>query len=276
MTEGSFDGTCHAYIAGISTPYDYVPSLAAGIVFCALFGISMMAHAFQSFRSRMWWCYLFSIGCLAEVIGWAARTWSALCPYNMEPFKIQIATLIIAPTFFTAGIYIILGRLIRFFGTESSLLSPRMYLWIFCTCDLISLIVQAAGGALASAALSDPNGDTKPGTNIMVAGIIFQMAAITVFTICAADFLRRVVRHKLLYMMTREVKWLVIATAASVAFIYIRSIYRTVELLQGWSGYLITHEKYFIAFDGAMMVATVTVFNVFHPAWLLPIENSLT
>lgn len=149
-----------------------------------------------------------------------------------------------------------------------------MYLWSFCTCDLISLIVQAAGGALASAALSDPSGDTKLGTDIMVGGIIFQMVAITMFTICAADFLCRLVRHKLFYLMTSEVKSLVTVTTLSVAFIYIRSIYRTIELLQGWTGYLITHEEYFIAFDGATMVAAVAVFNVFHPARLLPTDNS--
>jgi hypothetical protein len=96
-----------------------------------------------------------------------------------------------------------------------------MYLWIFCTCDLVSLIVQAAGGALASAALTEPSGDTKLGTDIMVGGVLFQMAAITVFTSCAADFLRRVARYKLLYLMTSEVKSLLTATAVSVAFIYI-------------------------------------------------------
>lgn len=56
----------------------------------------------------------------------------------------------------------------------------------------------------------------------------------------------------------------------SVLCIYVRSIYRTIELLQGWRGYLITHEKYFIALDGAMMVAAVAVFNIIHPGWLLP------
>jgi hypothetical protein len=148
-----------------------------------------------------------------------------------------------------------------------------MYLWIFCTCDLISLIVQAAGGALASAALSESGGDPKSGTDIMVGGVVFQMAAITVFAVCAADFLRRVVHHKLLCLMTSDVKSLLTATAVSVAFIYIRSIYRTVELLQGWTGYLITHERYFIALDGAMMLAAVNVLNVFHPGRLLPTES---
>lgn len=56
----------------------------------------------------------------------------------------------------------------------------------------------------------------------------------------------------------------------SVLCVYVRSIYRTIELAQGWDGYLITTQRYFIALDGAMMVAAVAVFNVFHPGWLLP------
>jgi hypothetical protein len=66
-TKSSLEGTCHDYVAGISTPYDYVPSLAAGIAFCALFGISMLAHVYQGYWAQMWWCYVFSIGCLGKL-----------------------------------------------------------------------------------------------------------------------------------------------------------------------------------------------------------------
>lgn len=66
MSKTSLEGTCQAYIEGISTPYDYVPSLAAGITFCALFGSSMLAHIFQATWTRTWWCYVFTIGCLGK------------------------------------------------------------------------------------------------------------------------------------------------------------------------------------------------------------------
>jgi hypothetical protein len=62
----------------------------------------------------------------------------------------------------------------------------------------------------------------------------------------------------------------------SIVCIYIRSIYRTIELSQGWSGYLITHESYFIALDGAMMIFSVAVFNVLHPGWLLPSGRTIS
>ncbi|BCR85595.1 RTA1 domain-containing protein [Aspergillus chevalieri] len=261
---------CHGYIDGFNTSYGYVPSLAAGIVFLVLFGLSMIAHTVQCVWKKTWWTMVFTVGCMTEVIGWAGRTWSNQCPYNSDAFLMQISTLIIAPTFFTAGIYVLLGSFIKLLGRESSVLSPSLYLWIFCTCDVISLVVQAIGGGMASAEADKINGNTDPGTYTMVAGIVFQLASITVFVICAADFVRRTIRKRLLQRVNGSIVPLFAAMIFSVLCVYVRSIYRTIELAQGWDGYLITTQRYFIALDGAMMVAAVAVFNVFHPGWLLP------
>ncbi|KAJ6182599.1 hypothetical protein N7485_001241 [Penicillium canescens] len=260
---------CTALKDDLEPSYGYVPTKGAGMAFCILFGLSMLAHTFQFCWKRTWWCSVFAIGCLVELIGWAGRTWSSDCPYNSTAFMIQISTLIIGPTFFTAGIYILLGRFIQIFGRESSFLSPKQYLWIFCTCDVISLVVQAAGGGLASSESDKIGGDTAPGTNTMVAGIVFQLISITIFVGCAGDFLRRIIRLGYLSSASGSFMMLMGAMVLSVVCIYIRSIYRTVELAQGWSGYLITHESYFIGLDGVMMVIAVGIFNVFNPGWLL-------
>ncbi|MCJ1428938.1 hypothetical protein MMC29_006849 [Sticta canariensis] len=140
-----------------------------------------------------------------------------------------------------------------------------MYLWIFCICDFISLVVQAVGGGLASDASSTAGGDTKPGTDIMVAGILFQMASIAIFTVLGVNFLISARSD----VFPPKLKLLVAATSLSVVMIFTRSVYRCIELLQGWSGFLITHEGYFIALDGALMVVAVGCFNLFHPSWLL-------
>ncbi|KAF9629483.1 putative rta1 domain protein [Lasiodiplodia theobromae] len=265
---------CPAYIPGIETSYGYVPSEGAGIAFVVIFGVSSLLHLGQTIWSRQWWTILFAIGGLTEVIGWAGRLWSAYCPYNTNAFLMQITTLILAPTFWTAALYVILGRLITLSGPSTSPLSPRTYLIAFCTADVVSLILQAVGGGMASVAASDtPAGDTAPGTNIMVAGIVFQMAAITVFCALFAVFLKRTVtatkKGGEVTPLSARVKVLVVATTASIAFIYVRSIYRTIELLEGWDGYLITHEVYFVVLDGAMMVCAVAVFNLVHPGWFL-------
>jgi hypothetical protein len=208
---------------------------------------------------------------VVEVLGWAGRTWSSHCPYNENAFLMQITTLVAAPTFLSAGAYLILGRLIRLVGRRSSLISPRTYLILFTTCDIISLVVQAVGGAKASVAQRQDK-DTRPGTDIMVAGILFQLGTMSIFVIFLLDFLRRTRQEQL----SRESRIVLAAMGLSVTAIFVRSIYRSVELLQGWRGFLITHQGYFIALDGAMIVIAVGVYNFVDPARLLPMNAKAT
>lgn len=266
------DTGCTPWTPGYETAYGYVPSLAAGIVFCVLFGLSMLVHLYQTIQTRAWWTIVFSIGALTELLGWAARTWASECPYNYNAFLMQICTLIIAPTFFSAGLYVILGRMIQILGPESSPISPALYLWIFCTIDVVSLVVQAVGGGLAAVAFSDtPEGNTKVGTDTMVAGIDFQLASVLVFTFLFFLVILRTSRRygKETFTADRNMMLLVSTTTFAILLIVMRSIYRTVELAEGWTGYVITTQRYFIALDGAAMAALVITFNVFHPGALL-------
>jgi hypothetical protein len=176
--------------------------------------------------------------------------------------------LLLAPVFFTAGLYILLGRLIMVAGRESSYLSPKAYLWIFCVADVISLLMQAAGGGLASIE-SSAQKSTALGSNLMLAGIVFQTFSITVFVICAVDFVRRTSRRHLIDPYRKSLTPMLYAMFFSLTCIYIRSIYRVVELAQGWAGFLITHQIYFVILDGMMMALAVGVFNFVHPGWLL-------
>ncbi|KAL1646065.1 hypothetical protein SLS58_003485 [Diplodia intermedia] len=257
MDSESLRTGCPAYIPGYETSYGYVPSEAAGIAFVVIFGISSLLHLGQTIWSKQWWTILFAIGG-------------------------------VRPTFWTAALYVILGRLIALAGpTNPSPLTPQTYLIIFCTADVVSLVLQAIGGGMASVAASAvPPQDTAPGTNIMVAGIVFQMAAITVFCALFGMFLKGTMTAAAAAaaaggggskgrtapsssLWGSRTKVLVAGTSAAIAFIYVRSIYRTIELLQGWDGYLITHEVYFVVLDGAMMVCAALAFNVVHPGWFL-------
>ena len=175
----------------------------------------------------------------------------------------QITTLIIAPVFVTGALYVLLGMFIVLVGQRSSLLSPRMYAIVFLTCDLVSLVIQAVGGAMASIASSNLE-DPWPGTKIMIGGVAFQLIAMTAFAILAIDFVRRTVAlgHKL----ARPHRFVLIAMFVSLIAVYVRNIFRTVELSEGWKGHLMMHEKYFIALDGFLMVLAVGVFIVFDPS----------
>ena len=161
-----------------------------------------------------------------------------------------------APCFFSAAIYYILGQMITQYGRRYSLISARMYLAIFISFDIISIVIQAVGGAIASkAGGEDPPGNTKPGTNIMMAGIIIQLISMSAFGLLWLVFLWR----------ARAVPISKIVTTFSAFCIIVRNFYRAVELSQGWKGYLITHEVYFAVLDGALMALSVGIFNVIFP-----------
>ena len=60
--------------------------------------------------------------------------------------------LTIGPAFLAAAIYLCLARIVKVYGTHFSRIQPRTYTITFVSCDLVSLILQAAGGAIASIA----------------------------------------------------------------------------------------------------------------------------
>lgn len=257
---------CYAYSPAIPTSYGYVPSLSAGITFCVLFGLSSGGHLFRSIQHHCWSSYLLTIAAVVEVIGWAGRTWSSQCPYNNTAFLMQITTLVIAPVFVAAAIYVIFGYLIRDRNEGYSALKPKAYLRVFCTCDVIALLVQAAGAGIASHQFNT-GGDTKIGTHVVAGGIIFQLATMTLFLSCVIHYL---IRSRGL-PTTRNQLLVLSAMALSYTAIYVRSVYRAVALLQGWRGGLTIHMKYFVAFDGAMLVIALGIFNFLDPVVLLAV-----
>lgn len=73
-------------------------------------------------------------------------------------------------------------------------MKPKTYTYIFVTCDLISLILQAAGGAITSVA--DDQSTRDKGVNIMIAGLAFQVASIAAFMALASEYGFRVWQGK--------------------------------------------------------------------------------
>jgi hypothetical protein len=112
--------------------------------------------------------------------------------------------LIIAPVFFSAFDYIILGVAIRKLGPKYSVLRPSWYLIIFLTADMISLVLQAVGGGRA-ASTADEGEPTDSATDIMVAGIIFQLIVMVVFVILGMDFIVRVTTGKSYAFRERQI-----------------------------------------------------------------------
>ncbi|KAL1410302.1 hypothetical protein Q8F55_004308 [Vanrija albida] len=305
------------------TAYGYTPSLVTTVPFVAVFGALTILHAGLAVRYRYWSALGTMVtGGLLEVIGWAGRVWSSQNPHAFDPFIMQITCLIIGPVFFSAWDYTMLGACIARLGPQFAVLGAKWYLMVFIVADVVSLVLQAIGGGGASVAAQDGK-DTSKSTNIMVAGILFQLAATTIFAVLAADFMYRVVFNKPYAFRERQiarahskalakqaeaaggtelmpasnesvlstdpkdtapadgapaapdaadirgVQYLLGGVAVATLLIVVRGVYRSIELLQGWNGYIITHEPYFIWLDGFPMILCMTVLAVAYPGWLL-------
>ncbi|KAJ7692474.1 RTA1 like protein-domain-containing protein [Mycena rosella] len=259
--------------------YGYDPSKPVALIFIVLFGISTALHLGQAVYFKMWW--LFPTACLCgigELVGWSGRLWSSFSPSADDPYMMQITTTIIAPTPLIAVSFILLGRIVERLGPCYSRITPRWYSRIFVSCDFIALCAQGAGGGLAATANNDAG--AKLGANIMLGGIVFQFVAIIAYAGCAADFLRRwkadkPVREVPAYdremrtAMDPRVKLLIWALTFSTFVLFIRSIYRIVELSTGWNGVVIQTQVYFNVFDGGMVVLALYTINIAHPGLLL-------
>lgn len=241
------------------------------------------------FYSRIWWMVLICIGGVLEIIGWSARLASHPNPFVSGLFIMQIVTLIIAPAFFSATLYVMLGSVVRRFGRQYCRLSAAGVNYTFITCDIISLVIQAVGGGMAATASDEPGGDSsETGTNIMVAGILFQVASMALFVCLSIDVLihmhaRRPVGFKLRRAVPEDEpgahddvpplnrRWalFIASLVIGTALIFLRCIYRAVELLNGWHGYLLINEAYLDGLDGLPMVLFMITFNILHPVLAL-------
>ncbi|EMD60833.1 hypothetical protein COCSADRAFT_192685 [Bipolaris sorokiniana ND90Pr] len=260
-----------------NTIYGYYPNLGANVFFAAYFGLAFVFQIYFGIRYKTW-TYMIALGCgcLAECIGYIGRILLHENPWNDVGFNIQIVLLIFAPAFLAAGIYLTLKHVVIQFGQEWSRLRPSWYTYIFIAADLLSLVLQSAGGALAATA-EDGDAILDIGTNIMIAGIIWQVVALALFGLLVLEYSIRTYRRRdrlspsaLALWENRRFKFFCSAVIVAYVTILVRCVYRIPELLGGWGGELMQEEVEFIILEGAMIAITVLAQTVFHPGLCFP------
>jgi len=164
-----------------------------------------------------------------------------------------------------------------------------LYTYIFVGCDLLALILQAIGGALAATA-KDKRGSDQ-GVRVMIAGLISQVITMALFLGLWADF---VIRHRRARGRTtiklgmyealeasNSFKWFqwskcsntdslpamltLLGLSVATVFIFVRCVYRVAELWEGFGGHLANHEASFMVFEGPMVILAVASLTWFHP-----------
>ncbi|TFY75758.1 hypothetical protein EWM64_g8254 [Hericium alpestre] len=244
------------------------------------YSLSTIIHIAEASWKRLWW--LFPTAVLARNSRMVRATLvKPESDLRLDPFLMQIVCTILAPTPLVAANFVILGRIITQLGGRFSRLSADWYTILFCSCDIVPLVVQAVGGG---ASIAVQNGrDPAKGGNIMLGGIVFQLAAIIAYVALAAEFLTRYWTNKPVHRngeivdkesgekphMQPRMKLMIFGMVFMTTLFFIRSVYRTMELSNGWSGRIISTQVYFNVLDGAAIVLAMFTLNVFHPGFLL-------
>ncbi|KAJ5497662.1 hypothetical protein N7453_006713 [Penicillium expansum] len=266
---------CTLQTCPLSDAYiQYQPNMAGNIFYLALFAILLIGQIGTGIVFRSWSFMVPMVaGLILEIIGYLGRILLHDNPFSFNAFLMYLICLTIAPAFFTAGIYLCLGRIITVYGEEFSRLKPRTYTYLFVTCDLISLILQAAGGAITSIADEQSLRDT--GVNIMIAGLVFQVASLVVFSILAIEYGARILRARRLHSHTQErpASWMrrsfLLGLTSAVLTILIRSSFRVAELQGGFHSKLANDEIALMILEGAMISIACICLTGLHPALLV-------
>ncbi|KAM5440944.1 hypothetical protein MferCBS31731_004083 [Microsporum ferrugineum] len=258
--------------------YGYYPNLPINAALAALFGILMLIQGWQTLKYKTYsYSFAMTVGCLGEAIGYVGRIILHDNPFSSTGFQMQITTLIMAPAFFSAAIYLTLKHLCLALGPNLSLLKPRFYTWIFIGVDLLSLTLQGIGGGLAATAKSN-KAQQDAGTNVMIAGIVWQVFTLTVFGFLVAHFfwrLRSERRHtanptaKQLWG-SRKFKLFLGSTTIAFLFIFIRCVYRIAEMVGGWRNEIMQDEVSFVVLESFLCLVAAMLMTVFHAGDCFP------
>ncbi|KAL4875427.1 RTA1-domain-containing protein [Aspergillus karnatakaensis] len=241
--------------------YGYRPSIAVAAFAASWFFIHLLTHTAQTIRYRSWWWLTFSTGLVFEIIGYIARSLSAeKNPYNLIYYILQYFFIVTAPVFLAAGIYTILSALIARLGHKYSLLRPTFILAFFITSDAISTIVQVAGAALIGVRQSR-NEDPSTANHILLAGLAYQVFAMSIFVLLAGIFefrARRAIKEFGLGIFC-------LVFSVSMLMVYMRTIFRLIETAEGLGGGLSTNEVYFACLEMAPIALVALLFCTWHP-----------
>ncbi|KAM0282485.1 hypothetical protein ACHAQH_002999 [Verticillium albo-atrum] len=250
--------------------YHYDPSEIAAIVSVLAFLATTLWHCWQLLRTRIWIMVPIVLGGLFQIIGYGARFASGkeTPDWTLMPYILQAILLLVAPALYAATIYMELGRIVTLIDGEGHSLIPRKWLTkIFVVGDVLSFFLQGGGGGYqASGTLQALN----TGSKVIIVGLFVQLIFFGIFLVVAVNFHIRVrrtptARSRIGIPWQKHLKILY----ATGLLIMVRSLFRAVEYMQGFDGYLLGHEVYLYIFDAALMFITMVLFNIVHPVEIL-------
>ncbi|EYB32872.1 hypothetical protein FG05_03759 [Fusarium graminearum] len=249
--------------------FEYLPNKPAAISFVALFGIVTLAHLIFIFIYRAWFFIPFILGGICEIFGYFGRAQAHDDPVEAGPFILQNVLLLAGTPFLAATIYMSLRRVAAALDSEHlSFLSLRWLTKLYVLIDIGCIASQFIGTIIPASGDADA---IVKGRIILIAGLVVQLCALSVFIITSLYLYLRVRNEAGPFLDSSFVRWRrYFRTIEAVTVVMIiRSIVRAVEYLQGQGGFVISHEIFIYLFDALPMFLVMLFFLVVHPGRLV-------
>ncbi|KAH7368396.1 RTA1 protein [Plectosphaerella cucumerina] len=247
--------------------YHYDPTVAGGVIVALLFLGTTLLHFWQLIRARSWYVLPLAVGGIFQIVGYSARAKSGTeSPYwTLGPYIMQALLLLVAPALYAATIYMQLGRIIRLVHGESRVRIPQKWMTkIFVIGDLLSFVLQGGGGGYQAAGSLEA---LQVGAKVIIVGLFVQLIFFGFFIVIAIKFDISISKVPTAQAQTHTLwKRHMWALYIGSLLVMVRSVFRAVEYLQGFDGYLLSHEAYLYIFDAALMLLVMALFNYVHPS----------
>ncbi|KAJ7431606.1 RTA1 like protein-domain-containing protein [Mycena latifolia] len=263
----------------------FIPKRFPAFVGLAFYAFSAIIHWILFFRNgRQRFMLVLTVGMTTMAVGFAMRIVFAGSPYSSGLYIIMDLLILLSPCAFLATDYMLLARLTSTFDEDVQrcmVIRPSRIVVMFVVSDVITFILQAAGGG----ALSSPS-SANFGKLIMELGLGLQLGSFALFTVVLLLFAQRLrSRFPALWFSSRGIRrtpfkvagtdpvddwrilfWTMCLTCIG---ILIRSTFRIAELVGGYTGYLALHEGYFYMFDALPLWVAMTLYCFVWPTRFL-------
>jgi hypothetical protein len=239
-----------------------VPDRNAAIAAAVLYGLITLVVLGLTIKTRSWFMMCVVVTGFMEVAGWSFRLNILEDPTLIWLVMMQ-AFLIIPPVLLAIVDYVCVAKLVN--SSEAGRGTPfaKGLTWLFTGSDVLCLVLQGAGGAMYS---NPTPSNLKVGRDLLLSGLFIQLAFFTGF-IGVCMYVQRSSKYG--FRGQQRLRGLWFCLYATIFLMYLRNVFRVIEFIQGYDGYLATHERFLYGFDFAPLYACFILFSVFHYGFYL-------
>ncbi|PKS09264.1 hypothetical protein jhhlp_003878 [Lomentospora prolificans] len=253
--------------------YLFEPNFAGNVAFAVMLGLTTAIHIVQAAVYKKKYCWVLIMGCAWESSAFVLRAAGAHNQQQLTFVVLGTLLLLLAPLWINAFLYMTVARLIHYMlpsqkvlGFRASLLT-KLFVWL----DILSFLVQGAGGSLLSNQDEGGLAIVRAGQKVYMVGVGIQALFIIAFSVLTIAFYRKLdaeAHRDRPISLTKKLLWVLLA---DFIFILIRIIFRLVEFIPGANedNPILQSEYYVFFLDGFPVFLGFLLLNIIHPGLVL-------